>query len=120
MKKQMILLALGLGLSAAPTAFAVTTSEQRYLDVYRNATSRPMPLSVVTPVVSGRYAGRTVDLLIEIDGHGRPGRITSRSRAEADLVETLAEAIARWEFAPSRGRDGQPKAAKVLLPVRIR
>lgn len=120
MKKQLILLVLGLGLGAAPAALAVKTPEELYLDTYRDEVRRPVPLSVVSPVVSKRFSGLTVNLLIEVDSHGRASRITSRSSTDALLMDRLVDAVSQWEFAPRLGTAGEARPAKVILPVRIR
>jgi hypothetical protein len=121
MKKYLILALLGLGLSVAPSALAVINGiEQDYLDRYRDDDRRPIPVSVVWPVVSKAYSGRTVDLLIEVDRHGRPRRITSRAWTSEALMKRLVAAVSQWQFAPRIAANGETIPAKVQLPVEIR
>jgi hypothetical protein len=71
-------------------------------------------------VVSKEYSGRTIDLLIEIDHHGRPGRITSRTWTSETLMKRLVAAVSQWEFAPRIAANGEAVASKVQLPVIVR
>lgn len=111
-------LVLSLGLIAAPLALSAKSLEQTYLESYAGRTDMPVPLTVVKPVVPADYAGLTVELEFTIDATGRPGGITARNSADADLVETLSRALAKWTFEPLR-RDGRVVATRVVLPVRI-
>lgn len=120
MKKYLILAMLGLGLSLAPSTLAMNGIEQDYLDRYRDEVRRPIPVSVVWPVVSKEFSGRTVDLLIEVDRNGRPSRITSHSRTSKSLMKRLVAAVSQWEFVPKIDVNGEAISAKVQLPVEIR
>lgn len=116
MKKQVILLAFGLSLSAVTSAFAAGRSHDAS---ERRAIEKPVPVSVVQPVVSTRYIGERINLVFHLDEQGRPNRIASTSRVAKDLVGTLIAAVSQWEFTPARDANGAPRTAKVLLPVRI-
>jgi hypothetical protein len=120
MKKQLILLVLGLGLSTVASALAVKPIEQDYLDIYRDDIRRPVPRVVVSPVVSKEFSGHSVNLLVEVGRDGRVSRVTSRSPADASLMGRLVYAVSQWEFAPRIGKRGEARPSKVLLPVRIR
>jgi TonB family protein len=71
------------------------------------------------PEVSARFAGKQVVLEFVVDTAGKPTSITSVTPgADAELVSSVAEAVAQWKFAPALV-DGKPVARKVALPVTI-
>lgn len=119
MKKQVILLALGLSLSAVSPALAAGRNANNHIAGKSGELQQPRAVSVVQPIVSTRYIGEEIDLVFRIDEQGRPGRITSTSRVAKDLVSALVSAVSQWEFTPARDVNGQAKPAKVLMPVRI-
>lgn len=119
MKKQLFQLVIGFSLIAAPVALVAQNSEQNYVELYRGKTGMPVPQSIVRPIISTDYVGSEVDLVFYIDEDGRPDRITNRTAAPEELVDSLVDAISRWEFQPLQGEDGEPRRTKVLLPVRV-
>jgi len=111
--------ALALGLLAAPLALSAKSLEDTYIESYKGRDSLiPAPISVVTPEVSARYAGQTVDLEFNVDESGRPSEIVIRQFVDRELATTLRDAVAQWQFAPAR-IDGKAIARKVVLPLRI-
>jgi hypothetical protein len=119
MNKQVILLAFGLTLSAVSPVLAAGRNENKSHASARSEFEKPAPVSVVQPIVSTRHIGERVNLVFHLDEQGRPNRITSTSRVAKDLVSTLVAAVSQWEFTPARDASGEPRTAKVLLPVRI-
>ena len=113
-------LALSLGLLVAPLALvAADATEKAYVESYRNRADGPVPTSVIKPEVSYRFAGKQVVLEFVVDATGKPTEIKSVTpEADAELVSTVAEAVAQWKFTPAFV-DGKPVARKVALPVNI-
>lgn len=113
-------LALSLGLLVAPLALvAADATEKAYVESYRSRAGGPIPTSVVSPEVSYRFAGTQVVLEFVVDASGKPTDIKSVTPgADAELVNSVAEAVARWKFSPALV-DGKPVARKVALPVNI-
>lgn len=113
-------LILSLGLLVAPLALvAADSTEQAYVESYRNRADGPIPTTVIAPEVSSRFAGRQVVLEFVVDVTGKPTGIKSVTPgAHAELVNTVAEAVARWKFSPALV-DGQAVSRKVVLPVNI-
>jgi TonB family protein len=112
-------LTLSLGLLAAPLALMAWSPEKAYVESYRGRSDTPVPTSVIMPEVSARFAGKQVVLEFVVDTAGKPTSITSVTPgADAELVSSVAEAVARWKFAPALV-DGKPVARKVALPVTI-
>jgi TonB family protein len=112
-------IALSLGLLLAPLALLARSPETAYVESYHGRTDIPVPISVVTPEVSARFAGQQVVLEFVVDATGKPTLIASASPdADAELVEAVLVAVERWQFAPALA-DGKPVARKVALPVRI-
>jgi TonB family protein len=112
-------LTLSLGLLAAPLALMAWSPEKAYVESYRGRSDTPVPTSVIMPEVSARFAGKQVVLEFVVDTAGKPTSITSVTPgADAELVSSVAEAVAQWKFAPALV-DGKPVARKVALPVTI-
>ncbi len=113
-------LALSLGLLAAPLALLAWSPEKAYVESYRaRLGDSPVPASVVMPEVSTRFVGKQVTLEFVVDATGRPVSITSATPgANAELVASVAEAVAQWKFHPALV-DGKPVARKVALPITI-
>jgi TonB family protein len=112
-------LTLSLGLLAAPLALMAWSPEKAYVESYRGRNDTPVPTSVIMPEVSARFAGKQVVLEFVVDTAGKPTSITSVTPgADAELVSSVAEAVARWKFTPALV-DGKPVARKVALPVTI-
>lgn len=112
-------LTLSLGLLAAPLALLAWTPEKAYVESYRAKSATPIPTSVIMPDVSARYVGQHVLLEFVVDTAGKPKSITSVTPgADAELVSSVSEAVARWKFTPAHV-DGKPVARKVALPINI-
>jgi len=110
---------LSLGVLAAPLALPAKTSEQAYVASYTPRTDVPVPVSVVAPKVSSRYAGQLVRLDFVVDAAGNVTNITVATPAATSLVEPLKEALAQWKFSPARTAAGEPVAMKASVPFRI-
>ena len=112
-------LILSLGLLAAPLAALAWSSEKAYVESYRTRTDGPVPVSVITPEVSSRFVGKQVVLEFVVDTTGKPTSITSSTPgADAELIASVAEAVAQWKFNPAYV-NGKAVARKVALPVNI-
>jgi len=119
MNKSVLKIALILGVFAAPFALSAKTAEQAYVESYQGRTDIPVPLAVVKPAVSARYAGLTVEVEFLVDASGKPVDISVRNAAPSELTAPVKEALAQWKFAPARTVSGEPVAMKVCVPVRI-
>ena len=114
-------LVLSLGLLAAPLALMAWSPEKAYVESYlsRLGHETPVPTSVITPVVSAKFAGQQVRLEFVVDPAGKPTSITSVTPgANAELVASVTAAVSQWKFTPAHV-DGKPVARKVALPVTI-
>lgn len=112
-------LSLSLGLLAAPLALLAWSPEKAYIESYPSRDDAPVPISVTTPEVSSKYAGRQVRLEFVVDPTGTPTGIQSVTPgANAELVSLVTAAVAQWRFSPAFV-DGKPVARKVVLPVNI-
>lgn len=114
-------LVLSLGLLAAPLALMAWSPEKAYVESYlsRVGSETPVPTSVITPVVSAKFAGQQVKLEFVVDSAGKPTSITSVSPdADTELVASVTAAVSQWKFLPAHV-DGKPVARKVALPVTI-
>jgi len=112
-------LALSLGLLAAPLALLAWSPEKAYVESSRIRPDTPVPISVIMPEVSARFAGQQVVLEFVVDTAGKPTLITSVTPgANAELVASVTSAVAQWKFSPALV-DGKPVARKVALPVNI-
>lgn len=118
MKKSVLQFALSLGLFAAPFAVLAQSNEQAYVQSYQGRTDIPVPVSVVAPEVSSRYAGRELKVVFVVNEAGKPENIELPSDVSGDLGRQLLTAVAQWEFRPAQV-DGKPVARRVMLPVRI-
>jgi TonB family protein len=108
---------LSLGMLSA-TALSAMTPEQFYLETCRQDLAVPVPVHVVTPLVSDRYVGTTVELEFIVDVNGQPTNVIVKSAADYTVGLFVTEAVQQWKFRPAQV-DGQPVARKVELPVRI-
>lgn len=113
-------LTLSLGLLVAPLAVMAWSPEKAYVESYRAThTEGPMPVSVITPEVSYRFAGKQVVLEFVVDTTGKPTSITSSTPgADAELIASVTAAVAQWKFNPAFV-NGKAVARKVALPVNI-
>jgi TonB family protein len=113
------IIALSLSLVLAPLALSAKSLESEYVESYRGRTDIPVPVSVVSPEVSGRFNGSLVVLEFVVDTTGKPTLITSSTpRVNAELLASVRTAVEQWHFAPALV-DGKPVARKVALPVKI-
>ncbi len=108
---------LSLGVLAVPFASA-KTSEQAYLESCRKDAGVPVPVTVVSPTVSEQYVGSAVELKFVVDATGKPVDLSVKSPVDAALASAVVDAVKQWRFTPAM-RDGEPVAAKVVLPVKI-
>src|SRR6478736_228799 len=112
-------LVLSLSLLVAPLAAMAWSSEKAYIESYRTRTDGPVPVSVITPEVSSRFVGKQVVLEFVVDTTGKPTSITSSTPgADAELIASVAGAVAQWKFNPAYV-NGKAVARKVALPVNI-
>ncbi|HVZ66469.1 MAG TPA: energy transducer TonB [Lacunisphaera sp.] len=112
-------LTLSLGLLLAPLALLAKSPESAYVESYHGRTGIPVPISVVSPEVDARFAGRKVALEFVVDPTGQPTHFAPAAPgADAELVAALTSAVAQWRFAPAMA-DGKPVARKVVLPMKI-
>lgn len=110
---------LSLGLLLAPFALMAKTPEATYVESYHGRTDIPVPVSVVMPEVSSRFAGHEVNVEFVVDTAGKPTLIASESpSADRELVAAVLSAVEQWQFAPALA-EGKPVARKVVLPVKI-
>ena len=110
---------LSLGLLLAPFALMAKTPEAAYVESFHGRTDIPVPVSVVMPEVSSRFAGHEVKVEFVVDTAGKPTLIASESpSADRELVAAVLNAVEQWQFAPALA-EGKPVARKVVLPVRI-
>ncbi len=110
---------LSLGLLLAPFALMAKTPEAAYVESYHGRTDIPVPVSVVMPEVSSRFAGHEVKVEFVVDATGKPTLIASETpSADKELVAAVLSAVEQWQFAPALA-EGKPVARKVVLPVRI-
>jgi TonB family protein len=113
-----LMLVLSMVLLAAPLTHAATSFEQAYIESYRGRTDIPAPVKVVAPAVSSDYVGTTVELVFTVDSSGVPQHIAVRTAVDRELAQAVTEAVELWRFTPEL-RDGHPRAATVVLPIRI-
>jgi TonB family protein len=108
---------LGVGVLSSVIATA-KSDEQAYLDSCRKGDGVPVPLAVVSPVVSPQYNGAVVHLEFVVDEQGKPVDLAVKSSPDDRLASTVLDAVRQWRFKPAV-RDGSPVETKVALPVRI-
>ena len=118
-KKSVLNVALILGVLAAPFAVSAKSVEQAYVESFKGRTDIPVPVEVVKPSVSSRYAGMTVEVEFLVDVSGKPVDLALRANAPAELADPVKSALAQWKFAPARTVAGEPVAMKVCVPVKI-
>ena len=112
-------LALVLSLAALLSpALKAKSTEDVYLESCRKDAAAPVPVVVVAPTVSDRFAGQTVSFEFVVDTSGKATAITPTSFADGELVAAVAEALKQWQFKPVLS-NGAPVATKVVLPIRI-
>lgn len=112
-------IALSIGLLLAPLALMAKSSGESYVESCCGRTDIPVPVSVVMPEVSSRFAGQQLTIKFVVDAAGKPTLLASDTpNANDKLVATVLSAVEQWHFAPAR-IDGKPVARKVMLPVKI-
>ena len=99
-------------------ALSAKTPEQTYLESYREDSSKPTPVAVVSPSVGSGYAGSTVELEFVVDANGVPKAFSVLSAADRMLADAVVYAVRQWRFAPAY-RNGVPVETRVSLPVKI-
>lgn len=114
---KLILLA---GLFGAPFALLAKSSEQAYVESFQGRSDVPVPISVVSPQIQARYAGRTVVVEFIVDATGTPGSLKLRDghKVPAELGAPILVALAQWRFAPLV-RDGVGVSVPVAVPVTV-
>ncbi len=112
-------IALILGTLAAPFALSGKSVEQAYIESYQGRSDIPVPVAVVKPAVSSRYAGQVVEVEFVVDTTGKPVELAVRNPLPAELTTPVKAALAQWKFAPARTVAGEPVAMKVRVPVKI-
>ncbi len=114
---KLILLA---GLIGAPFALNAKSPEQAYVESFQGRSDMPVLISVVSPVITSRHAGRTVVVEFIVDGTGTPHNLVLRDETEvpAELAEPIVAALAKWRFAPLV-RDGAGVAVRMAVPITI-
>ena len=119
MKNQKLRLVLAsLSLLAATVAAEARSPEQSYIESFQGRSDIPVPVTVVSPSISPRYAGTQVELEFVVDASGTPAEIRTRQKVDAALSTALAQAVSQWRFAPAP-KDGVAVPTKVVLPLRI-
>ena len=113
--KLAVLLSLGV---LVPFAASAKTPEQAYLETCRKDPGVPVPVTVVTPSVSSKYVGTSVQIEFVVDTTGKPTDLSVNSSVDSELASSVVDAVKKWRFTPAM-RDGAPVAAKVVLPVTI-
>ena len=112
-------LALALSLGALlPLAASAKTLEQSYIESCKKGPDVPVPISVVSPEVTGFDIGKSVKVEFVVDTTGRTSDITVKSASDRDLADAVVDAVKEWRFAPAV-KNGAPVATRVVLPVRI-
>lgn len=115
-KKLAVLLSLGALLPVA--ALSAKSLEQSYLETCRKGSEVPVPIAVVSPIVSPEHAGATVEVAFVVDATGKPTGLSVKSGTDEALASAVIEAVEQWRFTPAHV-DGTPVATKVVLPVRV-
>jgi TonB family protein len=112
-------LAALLSLGSLITLFAsAKTESETYLQNCRKDTSKPVPISVVSPQISAGFANQTVNVEFTVDASGTPTALVVKSSPDEQLSEAVVEAVKQWKFIPAH-RAGEAVAARVALPVHI-
>lgn len=113
--KLALLLSLG---ALLPLAASAKTLEQSYIESCNKGPGVPVPVTVVSPEVSGYDIGESVKVEFVVDTTGRTSDISIKSASDRELAEAVVDAVKEWRFTPAQ-RNGIPVATKVLLPVRV-
>ena len=113
--KLALLLSLG---ALLPVAASAKTLEQSYIESCKKSSDVPVPVTVVSPEVTGYDIGKSVKVEFVVDTTGRTSGINIKSSSDRDLAEAVVDAVKQWRFTPAQ-RNGAPVATKVVLPVRV-
>ncbi len=92
--------------------------EETYLETCRKDVGVPVPVVVVSPAVPANYAGLTVEIEFTVEATGKTSSFSIKSSPDAELGETVVDAVKKWQFKPAV-TGGVAVATKVVLPVRI-
>jgi protein TonB len=113
--KLALLLSLG---TLLPFAASAKTLEQTYLETCKKGTDIPVPISVVSPQVTGYDVGQTVQVEFVVDTTGHTQAVSIKSASDRDLAAAVVDAVKQWTFTPAQ-KNGKLVATKVVLPVRV-
>lgn len=108
---------LSLAALLAP-ALKAKSLEESYLETCRKDVGVPVPVVVVSPAVPANYAGLTVEIEFTVEATGKTSSFSIKSSPDAELGETVVDAVKKWQFKPAV-TGGVAVATKVVLPVRI-
>lgn len=79
----------------------------------------PAPIEVVQPTrLSYDHEGKTFNVALTIDEHGRAHNIRILSKHDDNVRKSLVAAMKQWQFKPAT-RNGTPFTQKVILPVQL-
>jgi protein TonB len=113
--KLALLLSLG---ALLPLAASAKTLEQSYIESCKKGPDVPVPVSVVSPEVTGYDIGKSVKVEFVVDTTGRTSDISIKSPADRDFAAAVVDAVKEWRFTPAQ-HNGTPVATRVILPVRV-
>lgn len=111
-------LAVLLSLAALAPFASAKSDEQAYIDSCAKAPNMPVPVAVVSPIVTPGHEGSIVTLEFVVDATGKPVLFSVKDTPDDTLAMTVVEAVKQWRFKPAEA-DGKPVATKVMLPVKI-
>ncbi len=104
---------------AAALPFALgQDSSDAYIESYRGRTDIPVPVSIVRPAVDPLWDGDNAVVEFTVDTAGRPEGIEIQSTTNADLGQSVLDAVSAWRFQPAY-LNGAPVARRVILPVMV-
>jgi protein TonB len=113
--KLALLLSIG---ALLPFAASAKTLEQSYIESAQKGPGIPVPVSVVSPEVSGYDIGMSVNVEFVVDTTGHTSAISIKSPADREFAEAVVDAVKQWKFTPAQV-NGVAVARKVILPVRV-
>lgn len=112
--KMLVSAAISLGLTALALA---KSPAQEYVDSYKGRNDVPVPVEVVAPTVSSKYAGSVVKVTFTVEKDGKAHGL-STTAPDAELEGAVKEAVSKWQFSPVV-RNGEAVPTRVVLPVHI-
>ena len=113
--KLALLLSLG---ALLPAAASAKTLEQSYIESCKKSSDVPVPVTVVSPEVTGYDIGKSVKVEFVVDTTGRTSDISVKTPADRDFAAAVVDAVKEWRFTPAQ-HNGTPVATRVILPVRV-